>query len=353
MLPYYLLVFSPIVFSLFKVKGVDSEKHEKRIITLFFVILLALLMLRAPTLGRDLGNYRYIFEKCNRAGWQEIGNFFSEPGWFVFNKLIGTVTSQFQYVIIAAALVSVLPILYLYRKETEYPILTISLFITMPTFLMPFSGLRQAIAISLAIIAYEFTKKRKLIPYLLIVLLAFLFHRSAFMLLFMYPIYHARITKKWLLFLVPAIGLIFIFNQPIFAVLSVFIADLYESNVHETGAYMMIILFILFCVFSFVIPDENKLDDDTIGLRNFLLLSTVIQMFAPLNSIAMRMGYYFIIFIPLLIPKVIKNSSVRWKQVAELSKYVMVVFFVAYFFINAPRTNSLDIFPYHFFWENI
>lgn len=353
MLPYYLLVFSPIFFSLFKVKGVDIEKHKKRIITFFFVILLALLMLRAPTVGRDLENYRYIFESNVRTDWQEIGDLFSEPAWSVFNKLIGSLTSKYQWFLIASALVTVIPVWYTYRKEIEYPVLTISIFVTMSTFVLLFSGLRQSVAISLGIIAFEFTKKHKFIPYLLIVFLAFLFHRSAFMLLFMYPIYHARITRKWLWFVVPIMSLIFIFNKLVFKFLIVFIAEFYDGDTLETGAYTMLILFVIFSVFSFVIPDEKNLDADTIGMRNFLLLATLIQLFAPLNSLAMRMGYYYIIFIPILIPKIIKASSIKWKQVAELSKYIMVVFFIAYFFITAPKANLLDTFPYHFFWENI
>ena len=352
MWPYYLLVFSPIVLSLFKVKGEDSEKHKKRIISFFLVILLALLVLRAPTVGRDLRNYRYIFDGCIRTDWQGIGNFLSEPAWFVFNKLVGMFTLDYQWLLILTALVTIVPIILVYRKEIEYPVLTISLFITLSTFVMLFSGLRQAVAISLGMIAFELTKKHKFVPYLLIILLAFLFHRSAFMLLFMYPIYHARITKKWLWFVVPIMTLIFIFNKSIFTFLTAFIAEFYEGSIHETSAYTMLILLVIFCVFSFVIPDEGKLDADTIGMRNFLLLATVLQMFAALHSLAMRMGYYYIIFIPLLLPKIIKASSVRMKQVAELSKYVMIVFFVAYFFISAPKTNSLDTFPYHFFWEN-
>ena len=353
MWPYYVLVFSPIVLSYIKIKGIDEEKHKKRTIVFFFVMLLALLALRAPTIGRDLFNYRFIFERCNKTGWQGIGSFFSEPAWFVFNKLIGIFTSQYQWLLIISALVTVIPILYVYMDEIEYPVLTISVFVTMTIFIMLFSGLRQAVAISLGMIAFEFTKKHKLIPYLLIVFLAFLFHKSAFMLLFMYPIYHRRITRKWLWAILPITILVFIFNKPIFTFLTAFIAEFYEGSVHDTGAYTMLILFVIFCVFSFVIPDESKLDRNTIGMRNFLLLATVIQMFAPLNSLAMRMGYYYTIFIPILLPKIIKASSVRMKQVAELSKYVMIVFFVAYFFINAPKTNALDIFPYRFFWENI
>ena len=119
MWPYYLLVFSPIVLSLFKVKGEDSEKHKKRIISFFLVILLALLVLRAPTVGRDLRNYRHIFDGCIRTDWQGIGNFLSEPAWFVFNKLVGMFTLDYQWLLILTALVTIVPIILVYRKEIE------------------------------------------------------------------------------------------------------------------------------------------------------------------------------------------------------------------------------------------
>jgi hypothetical protein len=106
-------------------------------------------------------------------------------------------------------------------------------------------------------------------------------------------------------------------------------------------------------LFAFLIPDEFMLDAETIGLRNFLLLSLVIQMFAPLHMLAMRMNYFYIIFIPLLLPKIIACRSKRWNQVAVLGRHVMVAFFLIYFFAGAFRGSALHVWPYHFFWEAV
>ena len=54
---------------------------------------------------------------------------------------------------------------------------------------------------------------------------------------------------------------------------------------------LMLILFGAFVVFSFLVVDEKKLDEETIGLRNFLLMAFTLQIFAPLHTLAMRMGY--------------------------------------------------------------
>ena len=115
----------------------------------------------------------------------------------------------------------------------------------------------------------------------------------------------------------------------------------------------MLLLFTAFAIFAFLVPDESQLDAETIGLRNFLLLSLVIQMFAPLHVLAMRMNYFYIIFIPLLLPKIIACRSKRWNQVAVLGRHVMVAFFLIYFFAGAFRGSALHVWPYHFFWEAV
>lgn len=352
MLPYYLLIFLPVIYSMISIGNTSKVKKQKRVIILFFCLLLALLSLRSPVVGNDTAGYKSFFLMSCNFGWNDIGDVFSEPAWFVLNKLVGIFTNSFQWFLFIVSFITILPIAYSYSRDTVYPVLTIALFVTMTTFVMLFSGLRQSVAIALGFIAYEFTKDRRFIPYILTVLLAFLFHRSAFMLLFMYPLYYAKITRKWLWVVIPAMTIVFIFNKPIFIWVTSFIAELYESSIQENDAITMLILLILFCVFSFTVPDESKLDDNTIGLRNFLLLSTIVQMFASLNNLAMRMGYYYLIFVPILLPKMIQCSSIRMKQMAILAKYVMVVFFVLYFFIHAPSSNVLNMFPYRFFWES-
>ena len=197
-------------------------------------------------------------------------------------------------------------------------------------------------------------RKKKPFYFIIVTVIAILFHTSAFMIIFMYPLYYVKIKRTGLIWIIPVLALIFVFNAQIFGTLTMILSMFtkYDAEISSTGAYNMLILFILFAIFAYVIPDESKLDSDTIGMRNFLLLSVALQMFAPLHNLAMRMNYYYIVFIPLLIPKIIKFRSDKWNQVAILSRYVMIIFFIAYFFIVPPRDNDLNTFPYRFFWNS-
>lgn len=351
MLPYYFLVIIPILVEIFKIKRSDCRQESASVCT-FFIILFLLLSLRSNEVGRDLPVYRDFFFKIAKTAWdRNLLTVVQEPAYYLLNKAVSLFTDNFQWLLVVCALITIIPIAIVYKSEVEDSVWTISLFVFMSTFIMLFSGLRQSIAMALGMLAFQCAKKHRPFRFLLIVTLATLFHRSAFILLVLYPLYHVKITKKWLFVVIPSFVAIFVFNRSIFSFLTSFLADYYEGQIKETGAYGMLILLLLLSFYSFVIADEAQIDDSTRGMRNILLLATALQMFAPLHMLAMRMNYYFLLFVPLAIPKIAHRSPSRYYRLVIISKYVMVVFFFAYFFINAPRANSLDTFPYKFFWE--
>jgi hypothetical protein len=339
------------------IKGyhIDYQKRNKMALAFFFFLLTLLVMLRHETVGNDTTNYIYYFERYSYMDWALLRKQELELGYVYLNKLLSLFSKESRVFLAVSAVLASAMIYPTYKRLCEDSSLTIVLYCIMSTFVMMFSGIRQMLSIGLGVVAYEFTRQKKLIPFAIMVFLAMTMHTSAFMLVFMYPLYHANITKKWLYLAVPALVVVFVFNRQIFSALTVFMARFtrFEGGVSSTGAFTMLLLFVIFTVFAFLVPDEDRMDRETIGLRNFLLLALVIQMFAPLHALAMRMSYYYLIFIPLLMPRIIRYRSRRWNQVAVLGRHVMVVVFLLYFFANAYSGGALRVFPYHFFWENV
>lgn len=355
MLPYIILLLVPILMQHIGLKGVEYQKKNQSVLLFYFLFLTVLISLRNKYIGNDTTGYIRMFDRYSMLGWAQLSRAEYEVGYLYLNKLVSLFTDDPQvFLAVAAILVSAL-IYPTYRRLCIDPSLTIVLFGILPTFAMAFSGIRQMIAIAIGFVAYELTRRKKLLSFLLSVSIAVTFHSSAVMLFAMYPLYHARITRKHLLIVVPVILLIYVYNAPIFTYLLALLERFtrFEGQIIESNAYMMILLFSVFTVYAFVIPDERQMDEETIGLRNFLLFALILQFFAPLHVLAMRMNYYYIIYIPLLLPKIIESRSRRWNQVALFSRHVMVLFFTLYFFMNLTNSNPLNIYPYHFFWENI
>ena len=360
MFPYIVLITIPLLLQHINLRSttidvITSKRKSDVAMKWFWFLLLALLMLRHEVVGTDLPTYKYIYEYIAANDWQTAINRSDEIAYGLMNKFISLFTEDFRWVMIISAILSVWSISKAYVKYSEDAALSIAIYLNVSCFILLFSGLRQSIAISLGFVAFELIRSKKKFLFLILVAIAILFHTSAFMLLFMYPLYHIRIKRSNLIVIVPIILLVLFFNQQIFSFLGNILNSFtdYDTTIKETGAYTMLILFAVIAIFTFVIPDESKLDSDTVGMRNFLLFSVLLQTFAPLHSLAMRMNYYYIAFTPLVVTRVIKARSKTWSQIAIVARNVMVVFFITYFWLSAPKDNLLDTFPYYFFWEEI
>lgn len=328
-------------------------KTKASSIDVFMVIFLLLLGLRGLQCGNDTKQYLALYnEYSSREFLQLFSDYEHEFGFKVLNKLVGLFWDNYQILLVVAAIICVLPIWYFYKRESEEQFLTISLFLTVSPFVLYFSGIRQAMAMAFVVPAWYAAKNKKLIWFIIAVLVAMQFHTSAFIMFVIYPLYYVKITKKWLWFVIPIMVAIFVFRDQVFTFLLQFLWEEYEIT-GKTDAITVLMLLILFGVYSYVIPDDKKMDDDTVALRNILLLSITIQSFALVHTLSMRMNYYFLLLIPILIPKIAKRSKKDFELVAKISIFVMVAYFTLYFIRMVITDNDkLNIIPYIPFWQN-
>ncbi len=378
MLPYVLLMFVPLLFSFISFRSSFTEYNGKWSVSLgkkreilehsclipvFFMILIVIMALRDISVGNDLRNYRSYFDFYSSVTPQYIiERERVDALYWLLTWLIAQITDSYQVFLTIVALMILLPMAIIYAQDRRHGFLKIVLFMNMSTFVMLFSGLRQAIAMTLGLIAFECAKKKHFWRFLLVALIGMGFHHTAFMILAIYPLYHVTFKRKHLWLVIPSIILVFIFNKPIFGwateLMNYFLSDKYSAmaKIEETGAYTMLILFIIFAVFAYIIPDEKQMDRETLGLRNILVAAVLLQCFAPIHMLAMRMNYYFIIFIPILIPKLLTVVKPNLKDVAGIAKAVMIGFFVMYYLTTAYRGcqtghSALGTYPYVPFWQ--
>lgn len=370
MIPYFALLLIPALFSLFAIhirrKGPltvavsISKDKERAALPAFFSILLLLLILRHETVGRDLPNYQYMFLNYTQWGADYIFAIWQEVFFRTFNWAVMQLTGSFRVFLILTSAISLLPIAYIYNQDKTHGLLKIAVFVNMSTFIMLFSGVRQAMAMGVGMIAYQMVKKGDAARFLFWATVSMLIHHSGIMVFFMYPLYYLRFQKAHLLAVVPAMLAIFIFNKQIFGFLGAILESTYEkytASVTSTGAFGSLILFVVFSIFAYTVTDDTRCDRETIGLRNFLLFAVAMQCFAPLHHLAMRMNYYYILFIPLALGKCLNYPKKSMRQVAKAGEIVMTVFFAAYFLFGIYQDytsgiSALDTVPYIPFWKN-
>ena len=360
MFPYYLLIIFPFYFEVVETILHPNQgcmlvrKRSNKSIILFFAIWFILLSLRHISCGVDLWNYERHFYRTFQLDFFNIFSYYEiEQLYFAFNWIVAQIYPDFRLFLIVTAALCAGITGWFYWKESESALLTILLFVTNACFPMFYSGLRQSLAVLFVIPAYYLTKHKKIIPFIGIVLIAMQFHYSAFIMFLLYPIFHIPLQSKYFVLILLLVAVFFVFKKQFFYIAIPFLGEKHaDAIIVETNGYSVWLMFLAFLVYAFVIPDNYRITSEIMGLRNILVLMTLIQGFVPINPLAMRMNYYFILLFPIIIPKVMSVSKDKYVDLVQFSKWVMLIFLTFMFFYNGhTRVSTLQNFPYVAYWE--
>ena len=325
-------------------------------IILMTILFTALVALRHPSMGIDLhygestgylASYQEIAKLSFRdlfalENWQNY-----EWGYVVFNKLLSYISTDYQVLLIACAILSVVPVglvIALYSEDYDFSMVV---YLGLPCALIVFSTLRQAIAVGICCIAYLFIQKKQWAPFLLLVFLAWLFHGSALVFLVAYPAYHLKLKRWQRLLGIPVLGGIFLGRYQLFN-LAMKLMDKNAVPV-DTGAYRLMLVFWLIYLFCVVFWDKE--DDISGGFLNVFYFACVCQCFSNVDQIAERLGYYFMVALVIALPNIV--AHVRNFKFRMFLKYSICSVFVAFGLYSFYTCYWSQTYPYHFFWENV
>ena len=98
------------------------------------------------------------------------------------------------------------------------------------------------------------------------------------------------------------------------------------------------------------------MDKETLALRNILVLTTALQSFSLVHPLAMRINYYFIIFVPIAMARILPCAKDVFKPISRWIEGAINIFFTAYFLFviwNEYSTglSTLRTVPYVPFWQ--
>lgn len=361
MIPYYILIGAPLLFSLRHALSISSSDRlrsapvKNYTIVIFFFLYFLLLALRRWDIGIDLAGYIRSFNRFGDYTWNEaITNSRWEIGFVAFTKFISILTHSPQIYIAIIAGLCVFPVARLYYRESEDDITAMALFMIFPVFIMNFSGLRQAVAIAFAPAVYQAARDRKLWRAVLLSFLAMTFHTSGIVLLLVYPVCRIKLQSQHLFLILPLVAALYLFSIPVYYFLLPLLGEDYASRyttLTQTNSTAILFMLLLFTLYAFLLPDDSKMDETTDSLRNLLVLALFIQVFASISHTAMRINYFFVIFIPLLIPRITARITRIDRRYVQLIQIGMASFFLLYHFIKIHYVDSLHIYPYAFFWQ--
>ena len=351
----YFLAYGWILLtsSLLYIKKIEYQKAKKWFCALSAFAVFLLFALRHPFMGGDLRygsgiGYLGVYVRGANATWKELFEqenlFYFEKGYLVFTKLMGWISDDHQFFLASCAALSLAPVGYTIYQESKQPDLSLYVFMGLPVFTLLYSGIRQGIAIGLCMLALLWVIRKKPIRFVLTVLLAMSFHKSAILFLVAYPAYHFPMNRylRWITYVLPVV--VYFLRYELYAVAGRF-SESYAVPDYN-NSYRLFLVFYLVYMFCCIFSKENK---ETSGLKNLFLIACCVQAMGGVHSIIMRVGYYFMTPLALLLPAVL--SSMEHKKLATLFKVGISLCFIAFGLYSLRGDTAARSYPYFAFWE--
>lgn len=365
MIPYvvvYGLMFGAVVLSQ---KNTDKKQANKIYMLSFALLWIALLALRHPSIGGDLGyvpwgpggngylqGYYDIGQKdALDVLFQPYKNY--ERGYAVMNWVLNWFSSNYRLLLVVCAVIPITVMSIWIYKNSVHPFLSTLIYLGLPCFVINFSTLRQVIALSITVCAFHFLKKRDLLPFIAMVILAAGFHKSALVFLFAYPIYWFKMnrTLRNLTLAVPM--LVFLLKNQLFKVMMILVGW-GGTEPDNNGAVNLFLIFYAMYIYTVVFAsDDSNLEN---GTRNLFFVAVCVQAMGGVYTGILRLGYYFIIYAVLLIPEVLEHHRLA-KNEDAVKNYTMIYCFIALCFtLNGLRLLQTEnwwamVIPYRFLWQ--
>jgi len=348
----YLINILLMIFWGFTILGNNNIKNPKKIFVIIATIQWILLSgLRHVSIGADTLAYRDNFYDISNQSWSTLFENFrniiifgqegKDPGYTLFVKFIQLFTLNYQLYLIIIAMIFIIPMGKLIYKHSKEPLISFILFSTLFYSFFAITGHRQTIATALVVlIGYNFIIKRKLIPFLFLVGIAFTVHKSSLVFIPFYFIYNLKVKRSYMVLgLISFVGLM-VFRIP-YALFMQSISG-YEYGIYDDAGTLIFTTMIvaIYLITIWKLPAILKISKNSKHFVNALIIALIFTPLTWVNPSAMRVVQYFSIFLLLLLPSILlsfKKEEYKIVYVIALSTLVLL------FLLNNPS--------YLFFWQ--
>ena len=354
------LIFIYIFGYLFLVKF----NNKKYFLHSSFILMAIILGLRGTSVGEDTQHFIHIFNLSKNISWLTIlssgtettyekiwgVNQNVENGYMILNKMVGSFTSEGQWIVfIVAILTCFLFYRFIYKIIPQHVFIATQVFMCESLYMNTFNLMRQMLAIGIALNAYEYIKDKKYKKALLIFLIAFFFHKSSLVLLILIPLCAVKNNKNTIKYIfiiaillnmfIPIIEIIISKLVPRYS--SYFMTNYWRVNIKGT-----MVMWVLELIICFIFYKKNNLikDKDVFIAVSCTIIYLAFDILGLRLSAFSRIALYYRSFLMLLFPLFGCKIQKEYRALYYFGLLsILAVEFISY--------ANIDSRHYLFFWQ--
>ena len=297
--------------------------------------------------GTDYGTYSLIYGNTPNYNINES----SEWGFLLLCKILYGISQNPQIMFLVTSIIINVLIVYGVMKYSIKFELSMYLYITTFCYYSTFNGIRQWIASAILFMGYKYILNRNWKRYFIIVLIAYIFHNSALIMIPLYFIVNRKFTSKNTLYLILIFALSYVFFDSFLATLFDFLQgtryEHYETGMkewQEGGSMLRVLVYSLPILVIFVFRKNFKLDKnyELNILMNLCLMSVLFMLLGTKHVFFVRLNLYFDIYYVLLLPMLTKTSDKKFNAFIYYS--ILICYFA--FSYKLLTLGDSNIIPY-------
>lgn len=278
-----------------------------------------------------------------------------ENGYLVLNKLLNHIDANPQFLFIVTATIFIICLAFMVNSLHLNSIVGILTFECLGFFSFFMSGLRQALACSLCMVAFVFAVKKKPVKFLIFYYLALSMHSSAIVFIVVYLINYLKDSWKSRVFVIITSLVFFLSFDKLFAHVATNSQEMsnFTSSTTNSGGYLNVSLSIIVIIIFLVAIQHINLPTANYRLSVFakyMLWGAIIYYLLSLRSTQLaRIAIYFSIgYFPLL--SYLFDFSPR--RIRVINQAVIVIALIMYLLVILIfRPSWTGIVPYTFCFQ--
>lgn len=330
MLPYIVLLVAAGAGGLLLCEWKPSRTADLWYLYAFTVVMCMMVMLRSSTVGVDYPTYQSYFETVcqNNISYLFSSNniYRFEPGFSLLTYVFSLVTKDSAIYMGLIPVLIIIPRAVTIFKQSCSVWFSVFVYISFGFFSYSMCTLRQELAISIMLFALPYLKDRKIIPYMIIIVLAASFHKSLWL---MVPVYFlAVIPLNWKSISLYAVGtlLVLIFSVQILGFVTQYAFKAYTPGSYYTWgrsfdtALMILVFLVVALLMRNRVLDRNP---KNIVLLNLYVYASILFILTLKHFIFQRVGLVFLPVATFLLPEMlysIKPDESKYAQLQTLDK---------------------------------
>lgn len=327
MLIYNLLLLLIIILGFFLCEWKNSRRNDLIFLLLVSAAMIVISSLRAHTVGIDYDMYANYYKQVHDGGLAFLtssANMYRlEIGYSLLNYAVSLFTPDVRVFMAVVSVMVTAMVAVLAYKYSPIPWITMYIYASFGFFGNSLSFIRQSIAIAIFLFAVPFLMKRKFLPYVLIVLLAALFHKSILIMILAYFVAFIPINWKSLTAYAVGTGIVMGLSWPILTFVTKYIFKYYATT---EGLYYVVVgrdwntafVPVLTAVVAVLLAKLLlRRNPANVVLINFSVFSALLFILTCQRFIFQRIGTMFFTTSILLIPELLKSVGVNSDQAEE------------------------------------